>query len=156
MDMTATRSNSTAIPSISGKADVSVTPLPGSVPALIIIHAVCLAGSFLLLFPLGVIALRWFKWIKIHWMLQIFATVVCVLGLIIAITFSAIDPEYNAFDQGHQIIGILAVIALIFQALLGYQHHRNYKKTRQRTVVSHSHLWIGRAVIVLGMVNAVL
>lgn len=156
MDMTATRANSTAIPSISGKADTSVTPLPSSVAALIIIHAVCLAGSFLLLFPLGVIALRWFKSVKIHWMLQIFATVVCVLGLIIAIAFSAMDPEYKTFDQGHQIIGILAVIALIVQALLGYQHHRNYKKTGHRTVVSHTHLWIGRTVVVLGMLNAVL
>ena len=89
-------------------------------------------------------------------MLQIFATVVCVLGLVIAITFSAMDPEYDTFNQGHQIIGILAVVALFIQALLGYQHHRNYKKTGQRTVVSHSHLWIGRAVIVLGIVNAVL
>lgn len=156
VDMTATQSNSTAIPTISGNADTRVTPLPSSVPALIIIHAVCLAGSFLLLFPLGVVALRWFKWVKIHWMLQIFATLVCVLGLVIAITFSAMDPEYDAFDQGHQIIGILAVVALIIQALLGYQHHRIYKKTGQRTVVSHSHLWMGRTVIVLGMVNAVL
>ena len=89
-------------------------------------------------------------------MLQIFATVVCVLGLVIAIAFSAIDPEYSAFDHGHQIIGIVAVVALIIQALLGYQHHRNYKTTGHRTLVSHSHLWIGRAVIVLGMVNAVL
>ena len=89
-------------------------------------------------------------------MLQIFATIVCVLGLVIAISFSALDPEYNAFDEGHQIIGIVAVVALFIQALLGYQHHRNYKKTGQRTVVSHSHLWIGRVVIVLGMVNAVL
>lgn len=156
VNMTATRSNSTATPSISGKADTSVTPLPGSVPALIIIHAVCLAGSFLLLFPLGVVALRWFKWVRVHWMLQIFATLICVLGLIIAITFSAMDPEYDTFDQGHQIIGILAVVALIIQALLGYQHHRNYKKTGQRTAVSHSHIWTGRTVIVLGMVNAVL
>ena len=89
-------------------------------------------------------------------MLQIFATLVCVLGLVIAIAFSAIDPEYNNFDQGHQIIGILAVIALIIQALLGYKHHQNYKKTGQRTLVSQSHLWMGRVAIVLGMLNAVL
>ncbi len=89
-------------------------------------------------------------------MLQIFATVVCVLGLVIAIAFSAMDPEYSGFDQGHQIIGIVAVVALVVQALLGYQHHRNYKRTGQRTLVSHSHVWIGRTVIVLGMVNAVL
>ena len=89
-------------------------------------------------------------------MVQIFATVVCVLGLVIAIAFSVMDPEYKSFDQGHQIIGILAVVGLIIQALLGYKHHQDYKKTGQRTVVSHSHLWLGRVVVVLGMVNAVL
>ena len=89
-------------------------------------------------------------------MLQIFATAVCVLGLVIAIAFSAVDPEYSAFNQGHQIIGILAVVGLLIQALLGYQHHRNFKKTGRRTVVSNSHLWLGRVVIVFGMLNAVL
>lgn len=79
-----------------------------------------------------------------------------MLGLIIAITFSALDPEYNTFDQGHQIIGIIAVVALLIQASLGYKHHQDYKKTGQRTVVTHSHLWIGRAAILLGMINAVL
>lgn len=156
MDMTATRSNSTAIPSISGTTDSNATPLPNSVSALIIVHAVCLAGSFLLLFPLGVIALRWFKWVKIHWILQVLATVVCVLGLVIAIAFSAMDPEYDTFNHGHQIIGILAVVALLIQALLGYKHHQKYKQTGHRTVVSYFHLWLGRTVVILGMVNAVL
>ena len=154
--MTATRSNSSAIPAISGKANIGVTPLPSSTSALISIHAVCLAGSFLLLFPLGVIALRWFRWVRVHWIFQVFAAVVCVLGLVIAVAFSAMDPEYSDFDQGHQIIGIVAVVALVAQALLGYQHHRNYKRTGQRTLVSLSHVWIGRTVIVLGMVIAVL
>lgn len=89
-------------------------------------------------------------------MIQIFATVACVLGLVIAIAFSAIDPQYDTFNQGHQIIGILVVVPLIIQALLGYIHHQNYKKTGQRTAVSHSHIWLGRAAIVLGMVNTVL
>ena len=89
-------------------------------------------------------------------MLQIFATMVCVLGLVIAITFSAMDAEYNSFNHGHQIIGIFVVLALFVQAFLGYQHHRNYRKTGHRTMVSHSHLWAGRMVIVIGMVNAIL
>ena len=156
MDMTAARSSSSAIPSISGKSDINVKPLPGSVSALVIIHAICLAGSFLLLFPLGVIALRWFQRVNFHWMIQIFATAACLLGLVIAIVFSAIDPEYSDFSEGHQVLGIIAVVALLIQALLGYQHHRIYKKTGRRTMVSHFHLWTGRAVIVIGMLNAIL
>lgn len=154
--MTATKSNSSAVPSISGKADIDVKPLPSSVPILIIVHAVCLAGSFLLLFPLGVVALRWFKLIRVHWMLQVLATLICLLGLVIAIAFSSMDPEYNTFGEGHQIIGIVVVFALIVQTATGYKHHQDCKKTGRRTWISYSHLWIGRVVIVLGMVNAVL
>ena len=88
--------------------------------------------------------------------MQIFATTACILGLLFAITFSAMDPEYNTFNQGHQIIGIVAVLALVVQAVLGHQHHQGYKKYGQRTLITHSHLWLGRVAIVLGMVNAVL
>ena len=80
----------------------------------------------------------------------------CVLGLVIAIAFSAMDPEYDSFGEGHQIIGIVAVVALIIQAVLGWKHHQDYKKIGRRTVISHSHLWVGRVTIVLGMINAVL
>lgn len=157
MDMAATRANSPGtIPSISGTSDVDVTPLPSSVPALIIIHAVCLAGSFLLLFPLGVVALRWFGRIRWHWMLQVLATLVCIVGLAIAIAFSVMDPEYVSFNEAHQIIGIVVVAALIIQVGLGYFHHKSYQRLGRRSWISHSHLWMGRVAMILGMVNAVL
>ena len=89
-------------------------------------------------------------------MLQIFATLVSVIGLVIAITFSAIDAEFSGFDQAHQIIGIIVVSVLFIQALLGYQNHRVYRKTGHRTVLAQPHIWSGRVVIILGMVNAVL
>lgn len=89
-------------------------------------------------------------------MMQIFATTVCIFGLVFAIAFSAMDPEYNTFNQGHQIIGIVAVVALVVQAALGYQHHQGYKKYGKRTLITHSHLWLGRLVIVVGMINAIL
>ena len=155
MDMTTTQLNSTAVPSIIGKSNIHVKPLPGSVSSLIIVHAICLAGAFLLLFPLGVVALRWFASFRSHWMLQVLATLICILGLILAITFSAMDPEYDSFNQAHQIIGMIAVVGLLIQMLLGISHHKQYKKMEQRTWYSHAHLWVGRLVVALGMFNAV-
>ena len=89
-------------------------------------------------------------------MLQVFAILVCVIGLVVALAFSAMDPEYSSFNEGHQIIGIVAVLALVVQALLGYKHHRDFKKTGRRTAVSLAHLWLGRIVMALGMVNTIL
>ena len=32
-------------------------------------------------------------------------------------------------------------------------HHLGYKRHRQRTIVSHGHIWLGRILITLGMIN---
>ena len=154
--MPKTLSSTSVKPAISGTSNINTQALPGSVSVLVIIHAICLGGAFVLLFPLGVVVLRWFGFVKLHWMLQIFAAFVCVIGLVVAIVLSLMDPEYKGLDEGHQIIGIVVVAALFLQGALGYVHHRNYKKLGRRTWVSHAHLWTGRVLIVIGMLNAVL
>lgn len=42
---------------------------------------------------------------------------------------------------------------LLIQPLLGYIHHRKFKRYERRTAASHLHLWDGRIAIVLGIVN---
>ena len=155
--MTAARSDSpTTAPNISGTSNVNTKPLSSAFSALVVIHAIGLAGSFFLLFPLGVILLRWFGSFKFHWMLQVAASAICLVGLICAISLSVLDPEYASFNQTHQILGIITVAVLLPQIYFGYSHHLNYKKLGQRTTVSYLHLWSGRSVVLLGMVNAVL
>ena len=153
--MKAAQSNSADIPSITGTSNMNVKALPGSVSSLVIIHAVLLAGSFLLLFPIGVVALRWFGSFKFHWLLQISATSISIVGLFVAIAFSVLDPEFMSFDKAHQIIGIVVIVILVLQAALGFLHHRDYQKLQRRTWISYAHLWIGRGAIVLGMFNTV-
>ncbi|CAD0047173.1 unnamed protein product [Aureobasidium pullulans] len=36
---------------------------------------------------------------------------------------------------------------------LGYIHHRLFKKYKRRTFWSYAHLWLGRIIITLGMIN---
>jgi hypothetical protein len=156
VNMPKTLSATIVTPAVSGTSNVNTEALPGSVAILVLIHAICLGGAFILLFPLGIAMLRWFNSVRIHWMLQAFAAIVCVVGLTLAIEFSIMDPEYKGLDEGHQIIGILVVAALFLQAALGYVHHANYKKLGRRTWASHAHLWTGRVVIIVGMLNAIL
>ena len=156
VDMTATSSTSTTVPTIHGTSNVNVQEQSGSVDTLIKIHAILLAGSFLLLFPAGTIALRWKGLFKVHWILQVVAAALCVLGLVIALVLSLQSIQYASFDEYHQIVGIIAVAILIPQLLFGYLHHRNYKRVGRRSWVSHIHLWTGRAVILLGMLDGVL
>ncbi|KAA8621010.1 integral membrane protein [Pyrenophora tritici-repentis] len=53
----------------------------------------------------------------------------------------------------HPIIGITVFALLFFQPILGFIHHVQYKKYSRRTVWSHGHLWLGRFIITLGMIN---
>lgn len=39
------------------------------------------------------------------------------------------------------------------QPFLGYAHHAYYKKFQTRGVVSHVHIWFGRIVMILGIIN---
>jgi hypothetical protein len=53
----------------------------------------------------------------------------------------------------HPIIGMLVLFALLFQPFLGLMHHSRFKKLRRRQVWSHLHLWNGRIMIPLGIIN---
>ena len=59
----------------------------------------------------------------------------------------------NLLTHAHPIIGILVFVLLFFQPLLGVVHHIQFKKHARRTVWSHAHLWLGRVVVTLGMIN---
>lgn len=156
VDMPKTLTSSAVTPAISGTSNINTKALPGSFAILVIIHAICLGGAFVLLFPIGVVILRWFGSVRFHWVLQVFAAFVSIIGLVVAIALSIMDPLYQGLDEGHQIIGIVVVAALFVQAALGYVHHINYKKQGGRTWSTYVHLWTGRVVIVIGMLNAVL
>lgn len=54
----------------------------------------------------------------------------------------------------HQLIGLLVVPVVSAQGLLGYMHHINFVKYGGRTRVSDWHVWVGRGILVVGNVNA--
>ena len=128
----------------------------GDNPDLVTVHAVLLGGSFVFLFPIGVVCLRWGSGgtFKGHWVVQAVATLCSVIGFIIAIAFSVMGGEYVKLNQPHQVLGIAVVLILLFQLVFGYLHHQRYQQLGRRTLFSHLHLWTGRVVIILGMVNA--
>lgn len=56
-------------------------------------------------------------------------------------------------DQYHPVIGIIVFSLLSLQPILGVLHHGLFKKYKRRTVWIHIHLWIGRLMITLGIIN---
>ena len=71
------------------------------------------------------------------------------------IHFSKADS--NCFQltasNGHPIIGIIVIGALVFQPIGGLIHHYMYKKYQRRTLWSTTHVWWGRIILTLGIIN---
>lgn len=47
----------------------------------------------------------------------------------------------------------MVVCLLAIQPALGYAHHRHFLKQQRRGLASHAHIWYGRALMLLGVVN---
>jgi hypothetical protein len=88
----------------------------------------------------------------IHGMFQLFAYLVYIAAFGIGVWMVNNIPV-NLLDSYHPIIGIIVFVLLFFQPILGFVHHLKFKKYSRRTVWSYGHLWLGRILITLGMVN---
>jgi len=53
----------------------------------------------------------------------------------------------------HTILGTVVVVALLFQPFLGIIHHRRYLAVQKRTAWTYVHVWYGRILILLGIIN---
>lgn len=59
-------------------------------------------------------------------------------------------PQLN---NAHPIIGIVVISLIILQPVLGVVHHNYFKRTSKRTFWATVHVWLGRALILLGIIN---
>jgi hypothetical protein len=53
----------------------------------------------------------------------------------------------------HAIIGLFVTGALLLQPLLGLLHHLLFKRHNRKNGATYAHVWWGRAVITLGIIN---
>jgi hypothetical protein len=122
---------------------------------MLIAHGVLAALAFVLFFPLGSILIRLgtFRgvWL-VHGIFQLFAYIVYIVAFGLGVWMVNNIP-YNLLNTYHPIIGIVLFTLLFFQPILGYIHHVQYKKHSRRTIWSYGHIWLGRIVITLGMIN---
>ncbi|PSN74195.1 hypothetical protein BS50DRAFT_10059 [Corynespora cassiicola Philippines] len=122
---------------------------------ILIAHGVLASLAFVIFFPLGSILIRLGSfpglWL-VHGVFQIFAYILYIAAFGIGIWFVRNLPV-SLMDHYHPVIGIIVFCLLFFQPILGLMHHFQFKKHNRRTIWSHGHLWLGRIVITLGMIN---
>ncbi|KAF5599189.1 hypothetical protein FPCIR_2585 [Fusarium pseudocircinatum] len=115
------------------------------------IHGITMSVVFLLGYPLGTLLMpiigKWF--IHATWQMIVFITMWAgfVTGKLAA------DRTSNWFSAPHVIIGTVVCGLMVIQPILGGLHHRNFVKHQRLTGISHAHIWYGRALMILGIVN---
>lgn len=57
------------------------------------------------------------------------------------------------FNNTHTKLGTAIVFLLIVQPVLGIMHHKYFVKYRERGAVSYAHIWWGRILLILAVVN---
>lgn len=53
----------------------------------------------------------------------------------------------------HTRLGVFVVALMGIQPILGWIHHSMYKKNQARGAFSYIHVWYGRALMILGIIN---
>lgn len=157
-DMTKAAQKRNSPPQITGTVSVSTKSQGGSYNALVILHALLLGIAFVVVFPLGVMGLR-YRWkltFRAHWLTQGIGSLASFVGLAVAIALSIVGVEYDDFSEAHQILGICVVALLTVQIVAGYWHHLNFKRYGRKTAISYAHIWLGRTAIYGGMINSIL
>ncbi|KAF6808126.1 integral membrane protein [Colletotrichum sojae] len=123
----------------------------GGKSAILLAHGVIMSIVFVALYPLGAILMPLVgKWMA-HAVWQSIAFALMWVGFGTGYAYAR-DNGY-LFAQTHTLLGTVVVALLAIQPFLGYAHHAYYKKFQTRGVVSHVHIWYGRSLMIIGIVN---
>jgi hypothetical protein len=137
----------------SGFQPIAASGSGGNQQTMLIAHGVLASLAFVILFPAGSIAIRLASFPGVVWLhaaFQVFAYLVYIVAFGIGVYLAT---QMKLLNNYHPIIGIVVVVAIFFQPILGFLHHSFFKKNGRRTMWSHAHIWLGRIAITLGIIN---
>ncbi|KAF2785661.1 iron reductase domain protein [Melanomma pulvis-pyrius CBS 109.77] len=116
-------------------------------------HGALASIAFIAVLPTGAILVRLASFNGLLWThgcLQIFGYAVFIAAAGLGI-FIANGGAY--LHEPHAIIGMILLGTLFFMPFLGTIHHKMYKKVQKRTAWSYGHVFTGRVIVILGMIN---
>ncbi|KIW91581.1 uncharacterized protein Z519_07548 [Cladophialophora bantiana CBS 173.52] len=117
-------------------------------------HAVIMPLVFVVMFPLAALTLYLpysNKVRHIHAPLQVLSLILMIVGLGLGVQ---LGKQVDELDGYHMVIGYILVAWMgIFQPTLGLLQHIHFRKFGTRSAYGQTHRWLGRAMILLGVVN---
>lgn len=118
-------------------------------------HAIIMILVFVIFFPSFALMLHIIPHSKIvyfHASFQLFTLALAIAGFGIGISMAR---SLGFIRMYHPIIGMVTVPCLIlFQPAMGFLQHRYFHKTGGKSGFAYLHRWLGRCLIILGVINA--
>ncbi|RYP04208.1 hypothetical protein DL764_004598 [Monosporascus ibericus] len=132
--------------------DGAVTPVGvnRSLVRILTAHWVIMFIVWLILFPLGSVLMPLFG----NWIFH--ATWQSVTFVLMWVGFALGRFAFNRFGETgstHTNFGTVIVCLMVLQPIGGYMHHRYFLQHKRRGAISHVHIWYGRALMLMGVVN---
>ncbi|PLB50662.1 hypothetical protein P170DRAFT_445933 [Aspergillus steynii IBT 23096] len=117
-------------------------------------HGIVMSLAFTVMMPLGVFAIRFLRvkgtiWIHVVW--QLLSWILMLAGLATGIRVGKILDRLH--NNAHTILGTIVVVLLLFQPFIGLIHHFRFRKTQKPGKWTRLHVWYGRVLILLGIIN---
>ncbi|KAI4169537.1 MAG: hypothetical protein LQ343_005617 [Gyalolechia ehrenbergii] len=128
---------------------------PSDYHRIVIIHATLMGAAFVFFIPLGVFLIRLTSFKNLVWWhaaIQISAYLTAVAAFGLGAWMATVSGQWEA-SNGHPILGTIIIWLLLLQPVLGYVHHWIYSRRKERTGWIYSHIWYGRALIILAVIN---
>ncbi|KAF2768073.1 hypothetical protein EJ03DRAFT_252354, partial [Teratosphaeria nubilosa] len=120
---------------------------------IITAHAVLATLAFGLVFPVGGILIRIASFPGLSWVHGLIQAIAYILYIAAFGLGAYMATHLHMLNQAHAIIGIVLFVVLFFQPFLGILHHVMFKRHSRRVIWSYGHIWLGRIIITLGIIN---
>ncbi|KAL8673232.1 MAG: hypothetical protein Q9168_002344 [Polycauliona sp. 1 TL-2023] len=128
---------------------------PSNYDQIVITHATLMGLAFVLLMPLGVFIMRLLSsknTVWYHASMQLLAYTIALAAFGLGAWMATVSGAWTA-SNGHPILGTIIIALLLLQPALGYVHHRIYVQQKARTAWGVAHVWYGRVLILLAVIN---
>ncbi|KAG8674523.1 hypothetical protein FPOAC2_00548 [Fusarium poae] len=130
---------------------VSETSSRGASSTVKLAHGIIMSIVFIAGYPLGAVLMPMLgKWI-IHAGWQVVMLLLMWAGFGLGYVYAR-DGGYWG-KQAHTRMGTAVCALITLQPILGYMHHRYFLSHGGRGIISHVHIWFGRALMIIGIVN---
>ncbi|PWY75387.1 CBD9-like protein [Aspergillus heteromorphus CBS 117.55] len=127
---------------------------PKSMHKILIAHATLMCLTFVFFFPLFAFLVPSplpISIAKIHAPLQLFTLALAIAGFGMGVYLASTNHELR---HAHPVIGIIVIgILTLVQPAMGIMQHRHFKREGGKSVFAYAHRWVGRCMIILGMIN---